>query len=463
VSGDDAPLAGARHGAPVLRGLEPAGLGGRFGQMIDRPPCDAPEDALLALAADMAANGENGEDNDLLPSGYTYLGQFIDHDLTFDPASVLQRDNDPSALTDFRTPALDLDSLYGSGPDVQPYLYDYDDALPPARRGVKLLVRRDETGRTVDLPRNGQDVAILGDARNDENLITAQLHLLFTQFHNILVDEVGEQQGLKGRALLAEVQHAVRRHYQWIVVHDFLPAFAGPGVAAYPRDNSLFEDKAYMPVEFSAGAFRCGHSMIRSSYRLNRDHGRRPLFSTEGPDLRGRRPLDDEVRIDWSLFFVEHRGELVGDRNRAMRIDDRLVAPLTDIPPEHKMLPRLNLLRGRALRLPSGQDVADALGFPALPPGQLRLDTVPEPARAALEKSTPLWFYLLREAAVQGDGGQHLGPVGGRIVAEVLLGLLEADSESYMNVKGGWAPDLGPVKGTFTMHDLITFVDQHEP
>jgi hypothetical protein len=463
VAGADAsPPDAGRHGAHVPRGLGPQGLGGRFGKLFEGPPCSAPEDALLALAADMVEHGGLGEDNDRLPSGYTYLGQFIDHDLTFDPASVLQQDNDPNALTDFRTPALDLDSLYGSGPDVQPYLYDYDRDLPREMRGVRMFVKR-EHGRTVDLPRNHQHLALLGDARNDENIVVAQLHLLFARFHNILVDRLADETGLRGRALLAEVQQAVRRHYQWIVVHDFLPAFAGPGADRTPRKHFVFEGKPYMPVEFSAAAFRCGHSMIRSRYRINEHSGSVPLFANQGESLRGRRKIPPELRIDWSLFFTPHRGDSLAGKNRAMRIDDRVALPLADIPPDHQILPRLNLLRGRALMLRSGQGVAEAMGDIALDPDEdLRLDTVPEPARTELKASTPLWFYLLREAAMRGDGGQHLGPVGSRIVAEVILGLLEADPASYVNAEQEWTPDLA-VDGRFTMHDLIAFVEEHDP
>jgi hypothetical protein len=458
------PLGAVHHGVTAPRGHDlPLPPGGRFGLMFDGAgECQADREALRALADDMVANAGRGEDNDNLPSGYTYLGQFIDHDLTYDPASTLQRRQDPGALWDFRTPALDLDSLYGSGPDVHPFLYDQDggDEL----RAVRLLATRDTSGRSVDLPRNDQDIALLGDARNDENAIVSQLHLLFVRFHNILVDEV-RAEGRRGRhALLHEVQQRVRWHYQWIVVHDFLPAFAGDAPA--PVGRTLFDWKArqerpFMPVEFSAAAFRCGHSMVRSSYRVQNDHVV-PLFAPRGDEsLRGRRALDPALRIDWSLFFTPDPHEL-GDRtNRAMRVDDRLAPVLAHVPPDGHALARLNLLRGWALHLPCGQAVAAAMHEDPLDAEELRLDGVPEPARTALQESTPLWFYLLREAAARGEGGQHLGPVGGRIVAEVILGLLRADRDSYVNSKKRWTPQLA-VDGTFTMHDLITFVEERD-
>ena len=159
-------------------------------------------------------------DNRRISAGFTYLGQFIDHDITFDPTSQLQKVNDPDALVNFRTPRLDLDSLYGAGPADQPYLYEWwtgDD------RGIKLLVGDD------DLPRNDQDRALIGDPRNDENLILAQLHLLFIRFHNRVVDHVRDDRGLTGAELLAEAQRIVRWHFQWIVGHDFLRRVLGDG------------------------------------------------------------------------------------------------------------------------------------------------------------------------------------------------------------------------------------------
>jgi hypothetical protein len=129
-------------------------------------------------------------DNPSIPAGFTYLGQFIDHDITFDPNSSLQRMNDPEALENFRTPRFDLDSLYGRGPADDPFLYDQD-----APEAIKLLTGRmtEDDGSDVDevdLPRNRQGRALIGDPRNDENTFIAQLHLLFIFFHNACVDHV---------------------------------------------------------------------------------------------------------------------------------------------------------------------------------------------------------------------------------------------------------------------------------
>src|SRR5437763_10303698 len=118
---------------------------------------------------------EPEDENPTVTAGYTYLGQFIDHDITFDPVSVLTAANDPDALTDFRTPRLDLDSVYGRGPDDVPFLYDPD--------GVHLLIGRNAEGDD-DLPRNSNGRALLGDPRNDDNLIVSQLTQGFLKYHN---------------------------------------------------------------------------------------------------------------------------------------------------------------------------------------------------------------------------------------------------------------------------------------
>ena len=141
--------------------------------------------AIDALVASM--QDRRGPDNPRIPAGYTYLGQFVDHDITFDPTSKLRGHNDPRTLANFRTPRFDLDSLYGSGPKDQPFLYDWSSERHP---GVKLLVGASsgEGSITADLPRNAQGRALIGDARNDENLAVSAMHAAFLKFHNAILD-----------------------------------------------------------------------------------------------------------------------------------------------------------------------------------------------------------------------------------------------------------------------------------
>lgn len=481
---DSSAMGAPRHGIAQVRGQDGVPLSplheGRFGRMFRDPQPLRPDDAALtALARLVRESGSAAAgDNTKIPAGYTYLGQFVDHDITFDPMSKLQRDNDPDALVNFRTPRFDLDCLYGSGPDDDPFMYEWSS---PSNRGVKLLVGRNPTASGAfdrdDLPRNQQGRALIGDPRNDENIIVSQLQLLMIRFHNKVVDRTRKNLKLKGPALFQEAQRITRWHYQWIVVHDFLERIVGKetavavlepakgGRGAKPHLNFFtWHNAPFMPVEFSGAAYRYGHSQVRAAYDLNDVVVGVPIFASAdrpGPleHLGGFRRLPAVWTIDWSLYFktsASARPQL------SRKIDASIAAPLfklPGLPGQRPSLPLLNLRRGKALGLPSGQDVAAAMGAPPLTKAQLGLSRIDLPAagRAQLEAATPLWFYLLREAATRG-GGQRLGMVGGRIVAEVLVGLLAGDPQSYLSRKPTWTPILPSAKkGDFTMPDLVKF------
>lgn len=464
---------------------------GRFGRMFrNLPSFIPPEEALAGLAGLMIEPPEttgaswkpSGTDFDGdIPAGYTYLGQFIDHDITFDPVSSLQRQNDPDGLHNFRTPRFDLDSLYGSGPHNAPFMYETADR-------AKLLIGDNGQG-DADLARNvlavdqhghPQGRALIGDPRNDENTIVSQLHLLFLRLHNKVVDLVrGEQPHLPTEEVFEEAQRVVRWHYQWIVVNDFLPRVVGREVVddvlklgggtykaspagaevPWPRFDLRFygwRSQPFIPVEFSVAAYRFGHSMIRPSYKINEVVGPLPIFAavdSPGPleDFHGFRPLPGGWTVDWSFFFES--GDQ-GNLQVARKIDSHLSLGTFHLPGEADVMKDLafrNLRRARALGLPSGQRVARAMGLVPLTDSELETDAVsPE-----FKENAPLWFYVLKEAELLGQG--RLGPTGGRIVAEVLLGLLKGDSLAYINVDPTWKPTLGDGDG-FRMQDLVGFV-----
>ena len=252
------------------------------------------------------------EENPGIPAAYTYLGQFVDHDLTFDPISHLRETLTGAqlrALVDFRTPRFDLDNLYGRGPDDQPYMYRKD--------GIRMLLGESMSGKPYDpgavqLPRGPSGRALIGDPRNDENRIVAQLHAIFLRFHNRVVQKMGGTRHVSFR----EARDQVRWHYQWILVNDFLPTILeeqtyqsvfpdpyGP-VPGIPRLRE--NDLELMPVEFSVGAYRFGHSMVRPRYRLNPTI-ERPIFSNypydDTADLGGFRPIPAGWAIDWQFFI----------------------------------------------------------------------------------------------------------------------------------------------------------------
>lgn len=471
MADDRLPCSG--HGATIPRGLsspDPAGGRGRFGRMFPRLPVRALDaraiDALLAILGSREI-----PENDDLPAGYTYVAQFVDHDVTFDPSSLQQQEDDPDAHVNFRTPRLDLDSVYGSGPVDQPYLYEWTG--DPRDRGVKLLVRRHRRRRErpyFDLPRNDEGRALTGDPRNDENLILAQLHLLFIHFHNKVVDVLrGDDDAPTGPALFRAARRAVRWHYQWMVLRDLLPRVVGDTTMQQALETGErhgrrclhWQDEPFIPVEFSAAAYRFGHSMVRPTYRMNTAEQGVPIFplvSAPERSLRGFRHLPKEFVVEWQHFF-DVGGAIA---QRSMAIDPTISRRLFELPADvgtdgAPSLPRLNLMRAAQLGLPAGPDVARAMGHDPLDASALRLGTVPitEDVRDALLAGAPLWFYVLAEAAAL-CAGTHLGPVGGRIVAEVLLGLVEADPNSYLHATPAFTPRFGS-DSEFTMADLVRF------
>lgn len=427
--------------------------------------------ALPSESPEGASDPEEGG----IPAGYTYLGQFIDHDLVFDETSRLDRLNDIGALENSAAPRFDLDSLYGRKSAPEDPTFE-----PPPSVAFRLGDRLSTDPRLEgpDLPRVGRRAQI-GDRRNDENLMISQLHGLLLRFHNRMAGHVkAAQPPLAGDALFEEVRRQVCWHYQWVVVHDFLPRIVGPAMVDHvlrihtarpgePAAGRRFFDpyrRLFMPLEFSGAAYRFGHSMVRPVYRINAAI-RRPLLTRSiAPNnlenLLGFRPLPQGWGVQWKYFF-----ELGGNPpQRARRIDPHLVDPLrllSGIVPEGPLsLAERNLRRGRALGLPSGQQVADAMNVPRIPDKDLLVG--PLTARIPIHQlnaqftgNAPLWYYILREAELE-HAGNRLGLVGGRLVAETLIGLLAADASSYLNARPAWTPSppFAP-RGSFGMPELI--------
>jgi hypothetical protein len=431
----------------------------RFGLMFKHLPAFEPPDPLLrSLAAQMGEpNSQNpfDLDNPRITAGFTFLGQFIDHDMTLDRTPLGEQNDDPHGVTNFRSPLFDLESMYGGGPVESPELYEPDGS-------GRLRVVRNAEG-VDDLPRRPDGTAILRDPRNDENLIIAQLHLLFIKFHNkVLSSGVG----------FAEAQRLTRWHFQWIIVHDFLTKVAGTEVVARFIGGKKFNREFYkpknphrpmMPIEYSVAAYRFGHSMVRAAYLLNAREERpvvAPIFGAAGSDLRGSQPLPRRLEIDWKhLFVVPEQEDAL--RNQARLIDGKLSLPLFNLPPTVVQdavtsLAERNLTRGKDFGLPAGQDIARAMGVTPLSNAELGL---PNPTDPGWEGKAPLWFYILKEAELR-HGGERLGPVGGRLVAEVILGILDADKNSYLNAKSPFTPGAPIAKkpGQFLMGDLVKFV-----
>lgn len=389
-----------------------------------------------------------------IPSGYTYLGQFIDHDLTFNPVSLSDALSGAPEGTNDRSPRLDLDSLYGLGPGLQPYLYQSTDKR-------KLVIGRTDNGRENDLPRSASGIAIIGDPRNDENLIVAQLHLLFLKFHNKLCD-------LLPTASFDEVRIECVRHYQFIVLHDFLNRVCELDTLTKTLNIGLrhynLSFGSYIPLEFATAAYRFGHSMVREQYSHNRNFPNaslQQLFIFTGN--QGMQILPDSWVIDWRRFF-EVGNPLPADvtRNFSRPIDGALTKSLRNLSPVDvsPSLAARNLLRGLAARLPSGQSLYQIAHVSiADQPTQQQLEIGQDGAVAArfgFSTSSPLWWFLLKESEVQLQG-RRLGLLGSLIVAETFVGILRSDVRSILNAPL-WKPRFLSAGNVFRMPELIAAV-----
>ncbi|NJR38317.1 MAG: LysM peptidoglycan-binding domain-containing protein [Leptolyngbyaceae cyanobacterium CSU_1_4] len=464
----------------------------RFSRMFaDLPKFRPDPEALVELGKTMD-DTPNFKDHQSLPAGFTYLGQFIDHDITFDKTEGLPTSElEPEEIIQGRSPSLDLDSVYGRGPDLETKpLYEsdrlhlrtgittelpFDPNEPEAFKLPNDLPRGDNAERALD--------ATLGDPRNDENLAVAQTHLAFLKFHNVVVNQL-QQFGHSGSDLFDRAREIVTLHYQWIILNDFLPRIVLPAILKKVLVNGgqFFKptpgEEAPMPIEFSVAAYRFGHSMIRDVYSWNRNFadatlGQLFIFSGVSGDMVGLPTLPSNWPIDWRRFydFKDAPGvEPPPALNLTRSIDTGLAMTLRELPEfvgqgNNAALAVRNLLRGRLLGLPTGQAIAEAIGVTMLTPEQVRQG----PHANVLKKhkfdtQTPLWYYILKEAEVFNEG-QRLGPVGSQLVVETFVGLIQGSQTSLLsNANQYWRPSLPSLRpGQFTMVDLLLLVNDLNP
>jgi hypothetical protein len=464
------------------------------------PEARVTRDNLILLGQtmrDVSGNSTDGDSN--IPAAYTYFGQFVDHDITLETVSAtLQQLTSPDLaplplqeiednIENVRTATLDLDSVYG---------------LPAQRRNAKMIIGKvtklNGTGKpSLRPPGKGDDndllreprsgdiehdrAALTGDPRNDENTIISQLHLAFLKAHNALV--ASGKRFKRARKLL-------RQHYQFIVLHDFLKRIADPEIVddTINNGNRVYDAMAnpfFMPLEYSVAAYRFGHSMVRSDYDFNLNFntsgepGTFPAtlqllftFTALSGDLGEFDTLPDNWIIEWQNFV-----DVGQPFNKARLIDTKLVEPLFELrnvdgsplPGDGARLAVRNLLRGYLLRMPTGQAVARALreklsgvrDIPVLTSDEIIAGAASDEQAQVLQDSgflerTPLWYYILVEAAALGNA-QHLGPVGSTIIAEVLVGLVRRSENSILS-EPDWQPSLpGETPGAFTLTDLLKF------
>ncbi len=440
---------------------------GPFGRLFRNLPQWTPSagtdeqiaDAIRAFANTSMSEAANEPeaDNHNLPAGYTYFGQFVDHDITFDPTSSLQRLNDPNKLHNFRTPRLDLDCLYGEGPADEPFMYDND-------KGGMFLIGATGEGNEPDLPRNIQGRALIGDMRNDENTIVSQFQLAMLRLHNRIYaqlmfgdPDITPDSFARDDETFDEARRILRWFYQYIVWNDFIKRLIKDDIwnSVLKKENGIFcnnarffkwEYQPFMPVEFSVAAYRFGHSLVRPGYQvnLNTDAGlgfgvELPIFhpggSGAGQDLHGFRPMPGKHTIQWDWFFkmASSSGPFP---QPSRRIDPKLSSAVFKVPEGPggvNHLAFLNLMRSWRMGLPKGTAVAAAMGFTP--------HDIDDP------HEDMLWHYVLKESSLlpANNKGRMLGSVGSTIVGEVFAGLLYGDSHSYIRMVPDWTPAAEPV------------------
>ena len=364
-------------------------------------PLKLTKEQMVKLANTMVLPVNHVHPNNMIPAGYIFLGQMIAHDITFNTTHNM---DDPLSMTNQRTPQLDLDCLYSGDPDSAVYMYDKDSQ-------GRFFLYNQEAG---DLLRNPQGVAIIGDPRNDENLVVSQLQLLFLKFHNKVAEDHPDWN-------FTQIRSYVTKCYQSIVLHDFLKRLCGINYV----ENWLAQDKhilkgPWIPIEFAVAGYRFGHASLPDSLQLNQD----PQSITSLFNLF----TDRHSQLDWRMWFG-------GQGQPSKLIEPEIANSLANMPidkPEDVPVNNLalrNLMRGQQFKLPSGQQLAQYLKLPVLSAVDLiNLDLIAD----GMSRNTPLWYYILKEALVV-KNGQQLGPLGSYIVTGVLVDLLYYDSNSILH------------------------------
>lgn len=448
----------------------------RYIRLFDKGEAQPNDEEILALTETIKSVQDNTKHN--IPAGYTYFGQFISHDLTFLGSGNREPEEAPIKLKDLalrRNPTLNLDSIYGGGLD--------DSLVPFDKTNGKFVLGTDDKGQENDLPREDNGRARIGDPRNDENLLVAQIQLLFMKLHNKLVD-VFQNNGENDARVLYDLAHReVIRIFQYLVLHDFAKRILPCSYTT--RDGCSFEsvydvivkqgkgqlmprdsDMLAISVEFAGAALRFGHSMVDTQYDLNFINGRdgerkrvllEELFRHTGVSIDHKNPLKSDLKIDWRFFFrfSNYSNGAALQPNLARKIDLSVNLHMSKIPgvnaapdshptPQHVDITLRNIQRGRELGLKSGQeiceilqnrhkDVAERVGLEPLRNELAFFDSVRGKGAETMTVNTPLWVYTLLEADIQQDS--RLGKLGGWIVAD---GLLAAAQLSEINIPLDW-------------------------
>lgn len=411
--------------------------------------------------ADAMLFSEAPPDHSHLPAGFTYLGQFVAHDMTMSvPALGVSRSTGRNA----RDPRLELDSLYGLGPRAHPYFYGRSD---PSR--LRLGTSSNETVGDISdvpetdlfrLPSTGE--AVIADPRNDDNLITAQLHVAFSRFHNAVAAAIADDIADPEQRFLA-AREIVVSHYQRVVTDDFLGRLLLPDVwevlFGSGASSPCPAGSPPIPPEFALAGFRL-HTLVRTAYDANAFRQAKPV----GDFLdRAGTEVATSWLIDWRRFFP-YPGAAATPPQMAAALDTQ-IAPMLGrledrVDRQHLSLPHRTLARGQEAGIASGQCLASGLNLPVL--SECEINTTPDGRdlglSAAARANTPLFYYLMREAELQPpESLGRLGPLGSWIVGCTFRGMLPPrtpDPPRHLAHCNGFAYERD---STVTMVDLLRF------
>ncbi|MFT7219743.1 MAG: hypothetical protein ACI8Z1_001358 [Candidatus Azotimanducaceae bacterium] len=402
-------------------------------------PAEFKKSVLETLSKGMTTEAGNERTKSDIPAGYTYFGQFVDHDATRDAsggsiATPIPATQIPVQLS---TPSLDLNSLYGDDSDYLNQL------------GKFTLKQTNPTTepRRADLERNVNGRARIADSRNEDNLVVMHFHILFQQLHNKIFDlEPIDETQKKAE----EVKKKVIYLYQHIILHDFLPRIIDEDVykSVILSDNSMIfrrepSESPTMPVEFSGAAYRFGHSMVRERYHWNKHFDNVKnihLLKKTGicGHLGGKTQHDNPWYIDWDQFVP---GTAATDFNKANLINTKLASSLGKLPHSGGgNLAYRNMARGVSYGLPSGQEMQKEIARTVRLNSPLTTTTILSSLTHGqkgffesngLHNVTPAWYYFLLEAQIA-RSGKCLGPVASQIVAEVLVNLIRCSKHSIL-------------------------------
>lgn len=477
-----------------------------YGKMFNLPAFRPPGKELILLG--MGMHSASPQKRSTMPAGYVFLGQFIDHDLAHDTLSqgFPYGELNPLELENAREPFFTLDVLYGDGPGSKDsHLYESRSAL--LKLSDTVPAAQDLRKFPNDLPRKGQfagvpptarefQEALVVDNRQDENLAIAQTHVAFIKFHNAVArNEFG------GKGSFKKIKELVVKHYQDIVLNDFLPRIVDPDILRevikdIKNGKQRFRPDAtrpIMPVEFSVGAFRMGHSIVTEEFDWNRHFTKVSIQDLSDFTARGRMQgetiwdnitekripapsIPSDWIIDWTRFY-DFGGmyNSAKSKNFAAKIDTSMIERFKTLVPgdDHRFdtyessLAVRNLFRGRRHMLPSGQAVAKLFGESVIDKDSITKNMEGSGLKKAFGIETPLWYYILREAELTAnnkDGTERLGRVGSRIMCEAMLGLMRISPISIFN-DPTWRPSLfrGPSKATYSMPDLLNYVGDLNP